>query len=214
MTAFRTAASRWLRHPSALLVGIIVTFFVGLLTLVPAADEYSAIRERSNEVDFLLQQGERDQRDLGRMEQIRQILEEDLAGEQNRAVDEEHSHRLRQTLVEYSREAECHLRKVDMGPVRIRQWHAGDHPLQTRTTSSRGKKTDFLLEVRDLRMTLSGELTHITTFLEKFAALDLQMNVQQLNLRAMDPEGGKLQLELVLQLYGVRRTAQGDELKS
>lgn len=196
------------------MVGIIVTFGVALLTLIPAADEYSALRERSNEVSLLLRQGERDRDGAAKRDQVRQVLEHELQMEQHRAVDEEHSHRLRQTLVEYSRQAECHLRKVDLGPVRVRQWHKGDHPLKTNTSSSRGKKTEFLLEVRDLRLTLSGDLPHIKTFLEKLAGLDVQMNIQQLNLRSMDPQGNQIQLELVLQLFGTRKTEPGGGLKS
>lgn len=202
MIAFKAAAIRLLRHPSAGLAGIIVTFVVALVTLIPAADEYSALKERSDEVSYLLKQGRRDQEQLPQLKSLQRKLRQQLATYQQQAVGEDQAYALRQTLVDFSREANCQVRRVDLGPSRVRQWHEGDHP--THVTNPKGrKKSGFLLEVREFRMTVNGSIPQIEKFLEKFATLQVQMDIQQLNLRSVDPRGDQMQLELSLQLFGV-----------
>ena len=205
MEAYKSAMIRLLRHPSAWVAGIIVTFLVALLTLIPAADEYSVLRERSEEVAHLVQQGTRDKDWFPQLKSKYAEIQQQLQRSRQRTVDEAAAHALRESIVQQARDANCHLRRVDLGSVRVRQWYEHDHPIDTVSVSERGKKSKFLLEVRELRLTVSGTMENIQQFLAKFETLDVQMHVEQLNMRAIDPHGDQVQLELGLQLYGIQR---------
>ncbi|MEW4455828.1 hypothetical protein AB1L30_24380 [Bremerella sp. JC817] len=214
MIAFKTAMIRLIRHPSSLMIGIIVTFVVALLTLIPAADEYSAIQERSEEVEFLVKQGTTDRDGLAAAQARFAEIQEELKNHHQRIIDDDSAHRVRETLVKFARSSKCHLRRVDVGPVRVRQWYEEDSPVQTVSTANRGKKTDFRLEVREMRLTLTGTMQQIESFLDKFETLDVQMHLQQLNLKALDANGDQIQLEVSLQLFGIRRPTKEEALKS
>lgn len=214
MIAFKEAFTRLLRHPSSLMVGIIVTFVVALVTLIPAADEYSVLQERSGEVMRQLESGTNDRNELSLVKAKHAEIQEILKTHQERIIDEDAAHAIRSSLVQFARGSNCHLRRVDLGPARVRQWHEKDHPVQTVTTTKRGKKTDFRLEVRELRLTLTGEIGEIESFLEKFESLDAHLNLQDMKLRSLDAEGDQIQLELALQLFGIRRATKEESQKS
>lgn len=208
MEAYKSTMIRLLWHPTALMVGIIVTFLVALVTLIPAAEEYSVLRERTEDLALSLEQGGRDQQWFPQLQEKYAEIQQELDTHQRRAIDEESAHALRESVVQLARDAHCHLRRVDLGDVRVRQWYKVDHPMTSVAASQRGTKTDFVLEVRELRLTLSGSLDEIQQFLDTFETLDVQMNVQQLNLRAIDVRGDQVQLELALQLFGIRRATR------
>lgn len=208
MEAYKSAMIRLLWHPAAAMVGIIVTFLVALVTLIPAAEEYSVLRERSEDVALSLEQGGRDQDWFPKLRSKYAEIQQELETHQRRTIDEDAAHALRESIVQLARDAHCHLRKVDLGNVRVRQWHKFDHPITTVSTAQRGKKTDYELEVRELRLTLSGSLDEIQQFMQSFESLDVQMSIQQLNLRTLDVRGEQLQLELALQLFGIRRATK------
>ncbi|MFN3152383.1 hypothetical protein [Bremerella sp.] len=214
MKAFKESFTRLVRHPSALMVGIIVTFVVALVTLIPAADEYLVLQERSGEVTRQLESGTNDRDKLSLVKAKHAEIQETLESHQERTIDEDAAHAIRSSLVQFARGSNCHLRRVDLGSVRVRQWHENDHPVQVVTTTMRGKKMDFRLEVRELRLTLTGEMHEIESFLEKFDTLDAHLNLQDMKLKSLDVEGDQLQLELTLQLFGIRRTTKEESLKS
>ncbi len=208
MEAYKSAMIRLLWHPAASMVGIIVTFLVALVTLIPAAEEYSVLRERSEDVALSMEQGGRDQKWFPELQAKYSEIQKELELHQRRAIDEEAAHALRESIVQLARDAHCHLRRVDLGDVRVRHWHEFDDPITTVSASQRGTKTDYELEVRELRLTLSGSLNEIQQFMDKFETLDVQMNIQQLNVRAINARGDQLQLELALQLFGIRRASK------
>ncbi|QDU76154.1 hypothetical protein Pan97_31990 [Bremerella volcania] len=214
MIAFKKSFTRLLRHPSAFMVGIIVTFVVALVTLIPAADEYSVLRERSGEAVRRLESATNDRDELSQIKTKHAEIQEALKTHQERMIDEDAAHAIRSSLVHFARGSNCHLRRVDLGPVRIRQWHEKDHPVETVTTAERGKKTDFRLEVRELRLTLTGSIDEIESFLEKFETLDVNLSLQDMKLKSLDAEGDQIQLELALQLFGVRRATKEESMKS
>ncbi|MEW4561734.1 hypothetical protein AB1K70_04365 [Bremerella sp. JC770] len=155
-----------------------------------------------------------DRDDLSQIKTKHAEIQEALQAHQERTIDEESAHAVRSSLVQFARGSNCHLRRVDLGPVRVRQWHEKDHPVQTVNAQQRGKKTDFQLEVRELRLTLTGDFDEIESFLEKFEALDAHVNLQDMKLKSLDAEGQQIQLELALQLFGVRRADKKESLKS
>ena len=214
MIASKESFTHLLSHPSALMIGIIVTFVVALVTLIPAADEYSVLQERSGEVVRKLESGTSDRDGLTLVRAKHAEIQEALKTHQERTIDEDTSHVIRSSLVQFARGSNCHLRRVDLGPARIRQWHEKDHPVQTVATTKRGKKTDFQLEVRELRLTLTGEIDEIESFLEKFESLEAHLNIQDMKLRSLDAGGEQIQLELALQLFGIRRASKEESLKS
>lgn len=208
MEAYKSTVIRLLWHPAALMVGIIVTFLVALVTLIPAAEEYSVLRERAEDIALSLEQGGSDQQWFPKLQAKYAEIQQELDTHRSRTIDEESAHTLRESIVQLARNAHCHLRRVDLGDVRVRQWHKFDHPINSVAASARGKKTDFVLEVRELRLTLSGSLDELQQFLDTFETLDVQMSIQQLNLRAIDVRGDQVQLELALQLFGIRRATK------
>jgi len=214
MIACKKAITRLVRHPTALTVGIIVTFVVALVTLIPAADEYSVLHERSGEAVRRLESATSDRDDLALIKSKHAEIQEALQAHQERTIDEDSAHAVRSSLVKFARGSNCHLRRVDLGPVRVRQWHEKDHPVQTVNAEQRGKKTDFRLEVRELRLTVTGDYDEIESFLEKFEALDAHVNLQDMKLKSLDTQGQQIQLELVLQLFGIRRATKKESLKS
>lgn len=214
MIAFKEALTRLLKHQSALMACIIATFLVALVTLIPAADEYSVLQERSGEAVRRLESATNDRNALSLVKAKHAEIQELLKSHQERMIDEDGAHGVRSSLVQFARGSNCHLRRVDLGPVRVRQWHEKDHPVETVSTSQRGKKTDFRLEVRELRLTLTGKMDEIESFLEKFEALDAQLNLQDMKLKSLDAEGDQIQLELALQLFGIRRATKEETMKS
>lgn len=214
MIAFKETFTHLLRHPSALMVGIIVTFVVALVTLIPAADEYSVLQERSGEAVRRLESGTNDRNELSLVRTKHAEIQEALQTHQERMIGEDAAHGIRSSLVQFARGSNCHLRRVDLGPVRVRQWHENDHPVQTVTATKRGKKTDFRLEVRELRLTLTGNIDEIESFLDKFESLDAHLNLQDMKLRSLDADGDQIQLELALQLFGIRRATKEESMKS
>jgi len=203
-----------IRHPSAPLAGIIGTFGLSLLAFLPAADEYSAIHAQRLETELLVQRCQQYQSELPRKRETKAELLALLQRENERGVNEEQAHRLRQELVRFSRVSGCQLRRIELGQVRLRNWHEQDHPIQPVSVEKRGKKTGYILELRELRLTLTGEMHEVEQFLKRLESLDVLTNVEQVAIRAVDASGSQVQLELSLDLFGIHHSSESNSLES
>jgi len=203
MTPFRKALATLVGHPSAGLASIIVTFGLGLLTFIPAADEYSELQARSEDIAHRTKQAKLDEANLPRARENQAKTEKELQLYRTRGMDEQSSYRLREQLVQICRTHHCQVRRVDVGTARTRDWYENDHLIHPPTAVQRGKKTPLVLESRDLTMTLSGDYEGVRSFLAEFEQIDALMQIDRLHIETLDGEGRNVQLNIGLRLFHV-----------
>ena len=185
------------------------TFAVGLVLILPLADLYLA--ERNAKADLLTE-----------LESAQQIVETATDSEarlaaksaelktfEGRIVDEKSLPALRTKLVELARDTGCSLRRLNVGNVATRPWHAGDDPQELNETKAKptDQPTGFNLEWRPVTVSVSGSSANLCSLLERMEADRMLMHTKNFDMHP-DVEGRKnLNLDMELWYYNLARGA-------
>ena len=183
--------SRWRR-----LVVIILTFGLGLAVILPAADEYRGLLQRRSKWSAEL---DRTRDVIGQMNQVQReatAKRQEAAHWEEKVVTPERLHLFREEVVATARNTGCQIRRVNVGEVTRRPWHAGDgKPGAAPATGAQ------VLRVQPMAVSLMGRLPSVKEFLEKLTKLDKLVQVEQFSIQPLNASGLEVTLELNMLLY-------------
>lgn len=183
--------SRWRR-----LIVIILTFGLGLVVILPAADEYRGLLQRRSRLSEEL---ERMRDVIGQMSQVQREAKAKrqlLAQWEGRVVTPESLHLFREKVVETARSAGCQIRRVNVGEVTRRPWRPSDGKPGAAPTAGA-----HVLRVQPMAVSLLGRLPSVKEFLGKLTEMETLIQVEQFSIQPVNPSGQEVTLELNMLLY-------------
>ncbi len=192
--------NRWRR-----LIVIIVSFGIGLLTVWPAADEYTALRERRLELFDSLTEAQQQASELSSLKAEADERNRTLAELESQTVPLSQVHRFRSRLVELTRRSGCRVRKIQLGVPRATVWYEKDNPRKPPRAAERGPETPFQLQTQPVTLSASGSLNQVKQLLAGLHDTGKMMHTKRFNLRPMGPDRKEIVLELELILFHLQK---------
>ena len=192
--------------PRRLLIVTMVSFAIGLVTLLPLVDEYDTLGTRSAELEMALDEARTSAANLGTFERRVATQVAELAAWEDRAISGERVHELHGRIVSLAREAGCQVRRINAGAVQSRTWRNDDHPLE-RAAGGRNKKdqTGYDLLTQPLSVTVSGSLPELTRLLAALHAEKSLSHTRTCLLRPAGVDRKEVVLELEFWLFDLAR---------
>ena len=178
-----------------------VTSLVGLVAILPAADEYITLRERAQEAETGLEEARQQVEQLPWLSTTAAEIDQNLSDLQSRAVAESQLNDLRGWLAETARAAGCHMRKSEPQSAQVRAWRAEDDPFHPPAKTAENPETPYDLTTQSIRLTLSGTLAEVREFLEQLEAQEHLLHTRRFRLRPEDQSGQEVVLELEIMLF-------------
>lgn len=180
---------------------IILTLLVGLAALWPAADEYTAARQRTTAAHLKLAETRQEIEKLpGYMELHKQKLAE-LESLERRMVPERAAQELQGELTELGRQTGCTLRRAAVQPSSSRDWCEKDDPLEVNRPKTQSEETPFRLETRVLSLSVTGPMNGLYKFLSRLNQVDRVVHSRAITLRRSSEDGSMAALDVELLLF-------------
>ena len=188
------------------LIVVIVTTLVGLLVLIPMVDDYFDKKESRRALVEELDHARKTAKALPALEERVAKLTAVMRQFEERSVSQQSLSLYRSKLVEMIRDSGCQVRRLDVGNPKRRPWRINDNPLEKSAgAGSAASKTPFLLERRDVALTVDGSMDNIRELLERLYKDKTFAYPQQLNLHGISRRGGSVTLDLELWLFALSR---------
>jgi len=190
------------------LIVIAGTLVIGLVTILPLVDVYSAERE---EKAALLTELESANEVVAMSAQIEARAAEktaQLTALEARTVNDETLPALRTRLVELARDTGCSLRRVNVGATSSRPWHEKDDPIATHAETNQQPPptlTGFALEWRPVTVSVSGSNANLLSLLERMEGDGMLMHTKNFELRPAAGNRKTLNLDLELWYFNLAR---------
>lgn len=192
------------RHRWLIVTG--VTVVLALLTVLPLADQYSALHAENDELVAQLDEAARLTAALPQFEQRVQEKVSELQKIERQTVSEEKVGEYRNKLIGYARDSGCQVRRINIGQARTRKWTVGDNPREA-TPEARpdAEATPFILETRQVSLSITGSLTSIEKLLTRMEADDTMSHFKFLELRPTGKSRRAVQADLELLCFALNR---------
>ncbi len=188
------------------LIVVIVTTVVGLVVLIPLADDYFDKKESRRALAEELDRARQTAKMLPEYEERVTALVEEMDTYEVRLVSQKSLSQYRSKLVDLIRDSDCKVRRFDVGVPIARPWIENDNPLKsTKSKGSADKKTPFTLERRSVALTVDGPMDNIIGFLEKLQEDKSFAYPRRLKLHSIGRQGGSVAVELELWLFALNR---------
>ena len=188
------------------LIVVIVTTLVGLVVLTPLVDEYFNNKESRRALTEELGLAQETAKRLPAFEKRVAKLAEEIGRFEKRSVSQDSLSQYRSRLVEMIRDSGCQVRRIDVSAPTLRPWLENDNPLKKPTPgNATAKHTPFVLERRDVALSVDGTMENIRGLLDKIHEDDTFAYPQQMKLRAAGRRGGSVALDLELRLFALSR---------
>lgn len=187
---------RWVR--GALAVGLILV--VGL----PLADEYRALRTRGTTLSTELTEVYEQLDGLDALKKKKDSLQRELTTLQSGNVTEIELARLRGEIIQLAREAECRIRKVQVGEIEARPWSSGDD-LRAAANQGDAKNQQFELASQKLTISAVGSVSGLRKMLNSIQRQPLLLQVKQVNLNPEPENPLSSVLDLEISTYQLRK---------
>lgn len=204
-----SSIDRLMTHPRRRWIVTIGTLLSGLLFLLPAVDSFS--QERSRYADLseqlvasrtLISQKEHWQKRL--VEQRRRL--EHL---ESCSVTEEELNDYRNWVTECVRHNGCQMRRIHVGEPVYRPWmNKNDDPTADRPPVQAEGETPWLLETRNLTISVEGQLGHVKELLDELHTTDVLAHSSGVAVRRVDSLSGGVTLDLNLVLMNLIRKSE------
>jgi len=186
-----------------------ITFGIGLITIWPAADEYVALRSYKAEMDRSLIDAKTEAEALGELKAKVTAQEQELAKLEAKAVDTDDTFHFRERLIELTREAGCHLRRLDLGNSERRAWRKGDNPLETaEKQETEEPESPFELRTQAVRLVVAGPMEGVADFLSRMQESDKMIHTATLSMRSATGDSEDIELEMELLLLNLTKKTQ------
>ena len=185
---------------------IIVSFGIGLVTLLPLADEYEDLKQRSVGAETALAEARFVAQDLESFQRRVQVQVAQLEKLEARAVSSQRVHEFRNRMVDMVRESGCQIRRIQVGAGQTRKWLKNDDPLQS-TASGGDAKNDsgFQLESQTFTLSVTGSLPKLKELLATLHAQHYLAHTRSFSLRPVGQDGKEASLDLELWLFDLAR---------
>ena len=206
MTKVKARLPRVLEHPARRPIVIIVTLALGLLALLPAADDYLTALSDRHTMKELLQRAKNDKLEIGELKQIRDQRIHEAKQLAKRGVPAKDVFRLRDSLVDLLRENGCRLNQIDLGEIQVREWLKDDNPVRPlilkKSDPERDRQqTPYQLESHTIVLSASGSLDKLRQFLSKVHALKRMIHTETVSIRVAAGAKKQFVLEMELRLF-------------
>ena len=183
-----------------------LTLVVGLVLLVPLVDVYLADRREKEALSAELEIASNNVGLLDRFEARVSAKLTELEKLEGRAVPEERVAGLRDELVSFARDTNCHVRRLVVGTPQSRPWLVDDDPITPRRDGQKTPETtNFTLEQRPVTISLSGSLMNLRTLLDRLYAQDMFVHTKSFELRPTSVNRKTLTLDMELVYFALVR---------
>ena len=197
---------RLITHPKRRWIVTTGTLLSGLLFLLPAVDSFSQERSRYAELSEELKAsrtliGEKDHWQQ-RLQEQQQRLEHLEAC----SVTEDELNDYRNWVTECVRHNGCQMRRIHVGEPVYRPWmKENDNPMVDRPPVDAEGETPWLLENRELTISVEGELSHVNELLDELHTTDVLAHSSGVSVRRIDGTASTVALDLNLVLMNLIR---------
>jgi len=195
---------RFCESPHRKLIVVIATTVLGVVVLIPLADEYFDKKESyassAVELDRAFQTAET----LPMFEQRVADLESQLHLLEERSVSEASISRYRSRLVDLVRKTGCQMRRLDVSTPTTRAWYREDDPLRPRVPTETKETTPFLLERRSVHLAVDGPIVSLYEFLDELLTDKTFAYPNRIQMHNGGRAGDQVSLELELWVFALR----------
>ena len=196
---FCESRNRWL-------IITIVTLALGLVIVLPIADDYFDNQENCRALDEELVHAKEAAASLPKFQQRVEALNKQVAELESLAVNDDTVGKYRSRLVDLVRETGCQMRRIDVNEAYRRPWMEEDLPLaEKQPRGKEGRPTPFVLDRRSVLLTVDGSTASIYALLEKLREGSTFMHLRRLKLNAANHVGNKVTMEIELWLFSLLR---------
>ncbi|MHC4876507.1 MAG: hypothetical protein ACYTGL_08410 [Planctomycetota bacterium] len=200
---------RLITHPRRRWIVTTGTLLSGLLFLLPAVDSFSQERSRYAELSEKLDASREliDQKD--HWQKRLQEQQERLQHLESCSVTEDELNDYRNWVTECVRHNGCQMRRIHVGEPVYRPWmKTNDDPTEDRPPVDAEGETPWMLETRELTISVEGELGHINVLLDELHTTDVLAHSSGVSVRRRDDAASNVGLDLNLVLMNlVRKSA-------
>ena len=201
-----SSIDRLITHPKRRWIVTTGTLLSGLLFLLPAVDSFSQERSRYAELSEQLNAAreliaERDHWQQ-RLEEQRLRLEHLEAC----SVTEDELNDYRNWVTDCVRHNRCRMRRIHVDRPVYRPWmNENDNPLEDRPPVDAEGETPWLLENRELTISVEGELSHVNKLLDELHTTDVLAHSSGVSVRRIEGTASAVSLDLNLVLMNLIR---------
>ena len=205
MTTVETLLRGLVEHPRRGLFVIILTCGLALVTVWPVVDEYFvlvdecartelSIVEAQQEIEALAELRQRADKQAAKLEKLRSqmLVVEDV-------------HKFSSNLVELTRNADCQLRRVDLGEVQKRKWIENDNPQQPQPPQAGAKETPYELRTQHVGLAITGPMERVEALLAELHAIDKFAHTQSIQIKPATDDRSEVSLDLELLFFDLKR---------
>lgn len=180
------------------------TALFAVTVLLPQADDYFDKSTTRNSLADDVAAARDTAKSLPNFERRVADVEGRLAALDVRAVDEAGLPRYRSRLVEIVREAQCQIRRIEVGPTTTRPWKLDDEPLtETPPPATPDTATPFSLERRSVLLSVDGAMPAIHDLLDRLEKERIIGHAHRVQLQSASGSGSTVTLEIELWLFAL-----------
>jgi hypothetical protein len=152
---------------------MIVTLVLGLLSIWPAVDDYTAKSAAHAKLSADLAKVQKTVAGLQAARELEQAKSKELAQLEAMCVDEDDMNAFRARVVKLARDKGCKVRSVNPGMAKSVSWKPGDDPLDIPPGAASQPKTPFQLVTQELAVSLSADMKSAKEFVKELNKLDV-----------------------------------------
>jgi hypothetical protein len=198
---------RWVvRHEKRGWIVITVTFVTGLLLILPAVEDYSAAKERTQAAREKLAETKLQLQNLPQLQRTFEQKKQALQSLENKAITAQNYEQLRESLQKLIRETGCTMReaKIEENPI-PRPWMTNDSPLSKKTFVDPGPETKYQLIKRTARLEIEGPMSSVYQFMARVSQLNRFIHVNRVVLERSQSDENKTLLNLEFDMFDLTR---------
>lgn len=120
-------------------------------------------------------------------------------------IDAEAAERVREDVMQLVRTMNCQMKRLTVSDARKRQWAQDDDPFDGSPPDMNGDLTPFVLESRELNLSVTGDLRQLSRLIVSLNQLDPFAVPSEMTLRR-ETDGGHLQLNVNVSLFNLVET--------
>lgn len=192
-------------HPRRGLFVIILTSVLALVTVWPVVDEYFVLVDDCARTELSIVEAQQEIESVASLRRTAAEQAAKVAKLRGQMLVVEDVHKFSSRLVELTRQADCQMRRVDLGEVHKRKWFEDDNPLQPQPPQAGAKETPYELRTQRVGMSISGPMDRVQALLGELHALDKFAHTQSIHLRPSSDDRGEVNLDLDLLFFDLRR---------
>ena len=178
---------------------IILTFLTAVVVGWPAADDYFALRDRTNRLNASLETTRATVADLPKIERQFNEKTDRLHKLEGQLADDRGLNDFRAWIVDQIRQAGCQMRKVRVGSPNSRRWRENGDPLEV--SASDGPETTYVLKTISFSVSASGAAENVRDLLARLHKSEKMMQAKRFSLHPDGAEGKEIVLDLELMLF-------------